>query len=295
MRVVAPGEAVRARDDRSCRWPHLAAKAEGIRLEWYKIAARADDLVFVDGSFPEARCEKLPEAAIDTLAHGMAASVPLIEVAHYGDALRLRRPYGEEDSIDAFVGGRMSAEAFIKPLVRAFDQQVIVERTESRAKSIGVEKVPAVALLLGVEPVGEAVLFPGDQALEEIALAAPFEVQNRTVGLDQRLQARDAWNESSDHHPFGQIVQPENGKGVRISRGDNARHVLIACTPAHTGCVFFFFFHADRAGTRHMSSVYSLIVRSDENQPARAVFSMAERHQDLRSRQRISASLCAAQ
>ena len=185
--LVAPREVVRARHDRSSRWPHLAAKAEGIRLEWCKIAARADDLVFVDGSFPEARRENLPNAAIHPLAHGVAAPVPFIEVAHDGDALGLRRPNGEQNAIHAFVGDRMRAQAFIKPLMRPFDKQVIIERTENRAESIGIKKFPLPAFFLGAQAVGEAVLYTGDQGFEEIAIAAPFEVQDRVNRLNQGL------------------------------------------------------------------------------------------------------------
>src|SRR5690606_41688289 len=47
--------------------------------------------------------------------------------------------------------------------------------------------------------------------------------------------------------------------------------------------------------TFQMSSAYSRMVLSDENQPVRAVLSTAERHQLFGSRQRASTSSCACQ
>ena len=46
--------------------------------------------------------------------------------------------------------------------------------------------------------------------------------------------------------------------------------------------------------TFQMSSAYSRIVRSEENQPIRAVFSTLARHQARRSRQRAATRRCAA-
>src|SRR5271166_2910505 len=195
MRVVVPDKIVRPRDNRSGRWPHLAAKPERVRLEGSKVSTRANDLVFIDGSFPKARREKLPEPAIDPLAHGVAAPVPLIEIANHGDALRLRRPHSEENSVFAFMSDRMRAKAFVKPLVGSLNQEIIVERTQDRTEGVGVEKLPHVAVVLGAETVSEAVLLAGQKGLEKIALASPFEVDNRAAKLNESLQMRDAGNE----------------------------------------------------------------------------------------------------
>ena len=207
MRVVGPDEIVRARNDGGGGRPHLAGKAERIGFEWNEVALRGDNLVFVGGPFDNARREQLPEPAVDAFAHGVAAAVPLIEVADHGDAPGLRRPYREQHALDALMLDGVRAEPFIEALMGSLDEEMVVERAESWAEGVGVEEFPGLALVLGAKAIGEPVRLSWQKGFEKVALAPPFERDEGIARRDHRPQARHARNEGANRHPAADAVQ----------------------------------------------------------------------------------------
>ena len=284
------------RHHRGRRGAQLGGVAERVRLERLDRPVGADDLELVDGAFADVGDEDLPQPAVDALAHLVPAAVPGVEVADHGDPARMRRPYREAYAVDALVRRQMRAEPFIQPPVRALDQQMVVERTEHRAERVGIAKTPARGAARRVQPVGEARGAAGHQRLEEALGAAPAERDDRRAGVvdrRDRLRARHQRAQHEARRPAGlHAMQPEQRERVGMPRAHDRRHVLVAGLPQGrlhdppqlSAAIWAF----------QISPAYSRIVRSDENQPTRAVFSMLARHHPARSRQRPATSRCAA-
>ena len=166
---VAPLEMRGVGDDRGGRGPHLGRVAERIGLERQQDPVRAENLVLVDRSRAEPRDEDLPQPAVETLAHLRAASIPAVEIADHRDARRVRGPDGESDALDPLVTDKLRAKAHVKLAVRAFDQQVLVQRTQH-----GTEGVRIVADLDAVDagdfkPVSRPLGQVRRERLEEVA------------------------------------------------------------------------------------------------------------------------------
>ena len=82
------------------------------------------DLVLVERAFAQPGNEQFPEAAGDVLAHGVAAAVPVVEVADHADAGGVGRPDGEVHPLDAVDGAQLRPQAVVALPVPAFVQQV---------------------------------------------------------------------------------------------------------------------------------------------------------------------------
>ena len=70
-----------------------------IRFERLALTGRPDDIELVALAGLQAGNEKLPDPGRISQAHGMAAVVPGIEVAHDGDSPRIGRPYRKADAL----------------------------------------------------------------------------------------------------------------------------------------------------------------------------------------------------
>ena len=122
--------------DRGRLRPHLGGEGDRIGLERQHVAVAADDLVFVLVAGARARHEDFPEA-VAAHPHGVAAAVPVVEVADDADAPRVRREHREGDAGDALEHHRVRAELVVELEVRAFAQQIEVELRQDRRKRCG--------------------------------------------------------------------------------------------------------------------------------------------------------------
>ncbi len=166
----------------------------------------------------------------------------------------------------------------------ALDQQMVVHFAEDRPVSVGVVPFPGAALVFGGETIGREGRLAEAEALEKAVRAARFEGEAFAVA-EMGEQGLGARREGAHRHAAGAFVWPEHGERVGMAAGDDSCDVGLA-RPIHLRR------HEVRTGTFQISSAYSAIVRSEENQPVRAVLRMAERHQDLRSRQRRATFIC---
>src|SRR5581483_10273505 len=73
----------------------LENKRQRIRLKRQHITGRPHDLIFVTFAGRESRDEYLPHAGGMAQPHGMAPSIPGIEITDDRNALRIRRPHSE--------------------------------------------------------------------------------------------------------------------------------------------------------------------------------------------------------
>ena len=129
-----------------------APNANRIRLKRQQRAGAADDLVFVFVAGARAGHEDLP-IAIAAHAHGVAPSVPEIEVADDADALRIRRPHHESHALDAVQHQGMGAELVVEAQVIAFAEEIQVEIGQNRREAVGVFQLDLVVAEAGTQPV----------------------------------------------------------------------------------------------------------------------------------------------
>lgn len=118
-------------NDRGVLGRVLAAEPDRIGLQRQDLTARSADLIFVGRSLPETGDEDLPHPRRATLAHGMAAAVPDVEVANNRDPLGIRGPDGKMRAIGAFMRDDMRAQHLPQAAVRALAKQVFVHFTQN--------------------------------------------------------------------------------------------------------------------------------------------------------------------
>ena len=228
---VVEGEGVGPGHHRGGRGAEFAAEADGIGLQRQHHVVGADDLVFVDRALADLGREDLPDAAVDALAHLVAAAVPVVEVADHGDAPRLGRPDSEMHARNAAMRHHMRPELLVELPVRALDEQMIVERAEDGAEGIGVDQRPAAAGIRRAQPIEEAAGAARDQRLEEIRAGAPLEGRHRLAleGLDRH--AVRMGDEGSHRHPRTRLMQAEQGERIPVPRRDQISNIDFIGTP----------------------------------------------------------------
>ena len=187
-------------------------------------------------------------------------------------------------ALDALMGQDMGAEPAVKLQMRALDQQMVVHLAEDRAETIGIVPVPCAAFAFGGETISGEGRLVRAETLEKAVRAARFERKAQAV-REMGEKIRRSRREGADQDAAAAFVWPEHGEGVGMPTGDDFLDVGVA-RAIHFLC------HGVRTGTFQTSSAYSAIVRSEENQPVRAVLRIAERHHDLRSRQRLATFIC---
>ena len=105
--LFLPRQAV---DDRGGGRAQFGGKSVRVGFVGQNAAVPGANLVLVAGPGFQARDEQFPDAAFTAQAHRVAAAVPGVEVADDADALRIRRPDGEGDALDAVDLAQMRAE-----------------------------------------------------------------------------------------------------------------------------------------------------------------------------------------
>ena len=96
------------------------------------------NLILVERSFAQARHEQFPETAGDVLPHGMAAAVPVVEIADHADARGVGGPDGEVHAVDAVDLPQLRPQPVVALPVPAFVQQVEVVVGQQVRKGVGI-------------------------------------------------------------------------------------------------------------------------------------------------------------
>ena len=124
-------------DDRGGFGRDLALEGVGIGLELLIGGEARAHVVLVGGAIAQFGDEDLPDAAIAP-AHGMAAGVPLVELAGHRDAFGVGRPDGEAHAFHPIGLGEVRAQHAIGFVVRALGVQVQLKIGDERAEAVGV-------------------------------------------------------------------------------------------------------------------------------------------------------------
>ncbi len=134
-RVIAPG-VVEVPDDRGRVGRQLPEKGEGVPLVDHVPIVIRDDVVFVDGPFPDLRDEAFPDSrAIPACGQRVSLGIPLVEVPDDGDLGGVGGPDGEIRPLDTTVLDHVGAQLLIEAKVIAFLEQVdVVIRQQTKTR-----------------------------------------------------------------------------------------------------------------------------------------------------------------
>ncbi len=219
---VAPVEWLQADDAGGRRRRRFLLEADRVGLEARRRPFAHQKLVFVVGAMLDAGEEDLPHAGFDTLAHGMAAAVPLVEVADHADAHGVRRPHREGGAGDAVDGRQVRAEAIVEAAMAALRQQIDVEVAEDGWKAVGVLRLPGGVAGAIAHAIGEGLFAAGDRAGEEAGRVEPLKHGHRFAGraIDdgRRLGARP--EDADGERSTAATMRPEDGEGVAVPAFD---------------------------------------------------------------------------
>ncbi len=145
-------------DDRSGFRPQLGGEPVRVGLLNHVAVMPALDLVLVHFARAEIRDEQLPHARRATVAHGMAASVPMVEVAHHTDPLGVGRPDSEMNPAKSVMRLEVGSQPLIVAVVRSFTQEMQIKVRQERAEKIRVDEVPSMPfVVLNADPIGKCI------------------------------------------------------------------------------------------------------------------------------------------
>src|SRR6267143_1754852 len=116
------------------RLPRRLLRVRGIRIRLVSSGSRHArmDVVLVKRAVLDARDETFPDPRLLSWEEPVRRLVPTVEVSDHADRVRVRSPDGERRPIG--LGGQMRAQLVEEMAVRAFVEQVQVERAEQRAR-----------------------------------------------------------------------------------------------------------------------------------------------------------------
>ena len=196
--------------------PHLGAEGDRVGLQ-PQAAVLALDLVLVEIARTDVRHEDLPHAAFAAHAHGMAAAVPVVEAADHRHTPCARCPDGEAGAGHAVDLGRVRAELFIRPVMRAFGQQPEVHLAEQGREAVGVFHHLVMAAPVDVELVDQPVFALGQGGLEHVRADDAAQAGHvLAAGLVDHVDADGTGQQRTQHPALVMGVQTEHGERIAV-------------------------------------------------------------------------------
>ena len=219
----------------------------------------------------------------------MPAAIPIVEIADDGNAPRIGSPDGEVETFDALELQRMRAHPVEESEMRSFADEIIVHGAENRAEAVRVGHRPFCIVAAGAIP-HRLSLRKIDPAFEKAIRIEPLQFAHEISVQRQDGNLLGAGNETAGGKPFRRFVNAENGKGIGMQTALDRLDFSLR----DVASLFLFgrierFFHQ----ALQISVAYWRIVRSDENQPIRAVLRTVLAYQLSGSLQIASTSRCA--
>jgi len=176
---------------------------------------QADDLELVALVSHDIGNEKLPDAAFVASPHGVAPSVPAVEVADHAHPAGIGGPHGEEKALNAAEVEKMGTELAIDRIAGGVaDPREIVMR-EKGAEAVGIVMDLGPVLLFDAQPV----IGPlgGAERADEIALRQPslHAAENRLSVATHQGDGIGIRPDDADLPPAGSnLVRAEHGEGI---------------------------------------------------------------------------------
>ncbi len=239
-RIVPPGVPVDVADDRSRPRRMFVPEGVGVGLEENLPRFPGTDLVLVDLLRAETGDEDLPDAAFPAVAHGVPASVPVVEIPHHGHPPGVGGPHAEGDPGHAPDLREVAAEPAVQFEMRPLPEQVDVEVGEDVAETVRILLQPPVAFVVfDLDPVGKRLLPAGKDRLDYARRMQPFHLRAKLSA------ARGGENECADRvredrpdgdrfpRRQGDHVGTEDGERVPVPGLREPVDVFLAYGPRH--------------------------------------------------------------
>ncbi len=129
----------------------------------------------------------------------------------------------------------MRAETLIELLMRAFDEQMIVQRAERRRERVRIDELPASRAIFGAQSIGETRRRARREALEEAVGMNALETGDLPPLGRDRAHDRCAGDERADRETVSRLVQAQNREGIAMAGADNRGDVLVSRAPNGLG------------------------------------------------------------
>jgi hypothetical protein len=157
--------------------------------------------------------------------HGVAASIPAIEIADDADRARIRRPDRECHAPGLRNALHMGAESMPSLQVVAFGEKMDVEVAENRRKRIGiVEIVRLVAPIHSQAVCGRALA--GDPADKDAAVLHIGKLGDGMAGAVDDLDGAGARLEGAQNQALLIPVQAKKAEGIGVIGGEDGLNVV---------------------------------------------------------------------
>src|SRR5580658_8258240 len=163
----------------------------------------------------------------------MTAAVPGIEIANHGYPACMRRPDSEMHARDAVNRHQMGAETFIKFLMRALDEQVVIQRAEDGSKAEGIVKVPGTIGITRMQAITMYVSAGGNQSFEKSIRMAAGHRDGRGWPLHE-YRPGTGDKRSDDQSSLGRM-RTQYREGIAMAGTNNGGDVGLAGSPGRCG------------------------------------------------------------
>ena len=216
----------------------------------------------------------------------MAAAVPTVEIADNGHAPGVWRPDGEMHPVGPLVMHRMGAKLVEKSQMRAFRNEVIIHRTKHGTIGVGIVNLPG-AVRICRRVTQWLALWNVDESFEKSGNRARLKLPSGSAVKGKSRDLIGAGGEDAGNKALSKLLYAENGKGVSMRAG------------SYRSCFVCRKVKVLRIGVAHgsllghgpafqISFAYWRIVRSEENQPTRAVLRIVRPYQASSSTHKLS-------
>ena len=149
----------------------------------------------------------------------MAATVPVVEVAHDAHALRVRRPHGKHHAAHAFHLPQVCAQLLVGVVVRSLGEQVQVKVGKDGWESIRIVEVPYVSVgVLRTQAIREYLRLTWEDGLEKALGMNTLKRERPGLPQDPKLSGiRHERPDGNGRFTFEMNgVRPQDVKGVGV-------------------------------------------------------------------------------
>src|SRR5260221_5775628 len=130
---IVPGKAIEIEYERCRLQTMLAIKRERIAFQ-NDLTRAVTQFKFIVSAFANLRNEDFPNSGFRSLSHGINSSIPSIEIADYGNPLRIGSPDRQDDSVVAIDLGQVSAHFLVNLIVSPLAKKMHIQFAEQSSE-----------------------------------------------------------------------------------------------------------------------------------------------------------------
>src|SRR5258708_17880431 len=139
---VVPGKAIEIEYERCRLQTMLAIKRERIAFQ-NDLTPAVTQFKFIESAFADLRNEDFPNSGFRSLSHGINSSIPSIEIADYGNPLRIASPYRKDDSVVPIDHAQASAHFLVNLIVSPLAKKMHIQFSAQSSERICIRTLGA--------------------------------------------------------------------------------------------------------------------------------------------------------